>query len=47
MNYCKEVLQGYPQRTHFYNEKAKQVIGFCEKKKIAYYIKGRTITPDI
>ncbi len=32
-NYCKEVSQGYPQHKHFYNEKAKQVIEFCEKIK--------------
>ncbi len=46
-NYYKEVSQGYPQYKHFYNEKAKQVIGFCEKNKIDYYIKEKTITPDI
>ena len=32
-NYCKEVSLGYPQHKHFYNEKAKQVIDFCEKNK--------------
>ena len=31
----------------FYNEKAKQVIDFCEKNKIDSYIKEKTITPDI
>lgn len=29
------------------NEKAKQVIDFCEKNKIDSYIKEKTITPDI
>ena len=46
-NYCKEVSLGYPQHKHFYNEKAKQVINFCEKNKIDSYIKEKTITPDI
>lgn len=46
-NYCKEVSLGYPQHKHFYNEKAKQVIDFCEKNKIDSYIKEKTITPDI
>ena len=32
---------------HFYNEKAKQVIDFCEKNKMDSYIKEKTITPDI
>ena len=46
-NYCKEVSLGYPQHKHFYNEKAEQVIDFCEKNKIDSYIKEKTITPDI
>ena len=46
-NYCKEVSLGYPQHKHFYNEKAKQVIDFCDKNKIDSYIKEKTITPDI
>ena len=46
-NYCKEVSQGYPQHKHFYNEKAKQVVEFCKKNKIDYYIKEKTITPNI
>ncbi len=45
-NYCKEVTQGYPQHKQFYNQKAKEVVDFCEKKGIAYYIKEKTITQE-
>jgi DNA repair photolyase len=43
-NYCKEVTSGYPNHKKFYNEKAKEVIDFCNKKGIAYHIKEKTIT---
>lgn len=43
-NYCKAVTTGYPEHKQFYNEKAKEVIDFCEKKGIAYHIKDKTIT---
>lgn len=43
-NYCKDVTAGYPEHKQFYNEKAKEVIDFCEKKGIAYHIKDKTIT---
>ena len=43
-NYCKYVTTGYPEHKQFYNEKAKEVIDFCEKKGIAYHIKDKTIT---
>ena len=44
LNYCKDVTTGYPEHKQFYNEKAKEVIDFCEKKGIAYHIKDKTIT---
>ena len=43
-NYCKDVTTVYPEHKQFYNEKAKEVIDFCEKKGIAYHIKDKTIT---
>ena len=43
-NYCKEITVGYPDHRKFYNEKAKEVIDFCTKNGIAYYIKDKTIT---
>ena len=43
-NYCKDVTTGSPEHKQFYNEKAKEVIDFCEKKGIAYHIKDKTIT---
>ena len=43
-NYCKDVTSGYSEHKQFYNEKAKEVIDFCEKKGIAYHIKDKTIT---
>ena len=43
-NYCKDVTTGNPEHKQFYNEKAKEVIDFCEKKGIAYHIKDKTIT---
>lgn len=43
-NYCREVTSGYPEYKKFYNEKAREVIDFCEKMGIAYHIKDKTIT---
>lgn len=43
-NYSKSVTTGYPEHKKFYNEKAKEVISFCKKRKIAYHIKDKTIT---
>ena len=45
-NYCKEVSQGYPEHRHFYNEKAQEVIDFCEARGIIYHIKEKTITDN-
>ena len=43
-NYSREVTSGYPAHKKFYNEKAAEVIRFCEGYKIAYHIKEKTIT---
>lgn len=43
-NYCKDVTTGYSEHKQFYNEKAKEVMDFCEKKGITYHIKDKTIT---
>ena len=43
-NYCKEITKEYPEHRQFYNEKAQEVIDFCEKRGIAYYIKEKTVT---
>lgn len=45
-NYSKEVTQGYQDHKHFYNEKAQEVIDFCEARGIAYHIKDKTITEE-
>lgn len=45
-NYCTEVTKGYPEHKHFYNEKAQEVINFCEARGIAYHIKEKTITEE-
>lgn len=42
-NYSKEV-NAYVQHRQFYNEKAQQVIDFCNAHHIAYHIKEKTIT---
>ncbi len=44
MNYSKEVSQGYPQHRMFYNDKAQEVINFCQEREIAFHIKEKTIT---
>lgn len=43
-NYSRKVTGGYPEHKKFYNEKAAEVIRFCEDHKIAYHIKEKTIT---
>ena len=43
LNYNKEVST-YKDYKTFYNEQAKQVIEFCEKRDKAYHIKDGTIT---
>lgn len=45
-NYCKEITKEYPEHRHFYNEKAQEVIDFCEARGIAYHIKDKTITEE-
>lgn len=42
-NYSKEVT-AYHRHKDFYNEKAKEVIRFCEENGISYHIKEKTIT---
>lgn len=42
-NYSKEAT-AYTGHKMFYNEKAQEVIQFCEERSIAYYIKEGTIT---
>lgn len=42
-NYSKEV-SSYKKHKQFYNEKAEEVIGFCQSRGIAYHIKEKTIT---
>lgn len=42
-NYSKEV-NSYMAHKEFYNEKAEEVIAYCQKKGIDYYIKEKTIT---
>lgn len=43
MNYNKNV-SNYEEHKNFYNEKANEVIKFCQKKNIDFYIKNKTIT---
>ena len=42
LHYNKLVSE-YKEFKTFYNECAKEVIDFCEKRKLAYHIKKRTI----
>lgn len=37
-------VSAYPDHKHFYNEKASEVIQFCDSRNIAYHIKEKTIT---
>ena len=43
MNYNKQVT-AYPNHKEFFNEKAQEVIAFCEQHNIRYHIKDGTIT---
>lgn len=43
MNYCKEVTT-YGKHKAFYNQKAAEIVEFCIKNNISYYIKEKTIT---
>lgn len=46
-NYCKEVT-AYKEQKEFYNQKALEVIEFCNNRNIKYHIKEKTITkPDL
>lgn len=42
-NYSKQV-NSYTNHRRFYNERAEEVISFCEQRKIDYHIKNKTIT---
>ncbi|MCI1822310.1 MAG: radical SAM protein [Megasphaera sp.] len=42
-NYSKEIT-AYTRHKEFYNKQAAIVVAFCKERKIAYYIKRRTIT---
>lgn len=44
-NYSKEATS-YKKHKAFYNEKAAEVISFCEARGIEYHIKDKTITED-
>lgn len=44
-NYCTDVT-AYKENKTFYNNCAKQVINYCEKKKIKYHIKEKTLLTD-
>ena len=39
-----KVVSAYPEHKRFYNERAKEVIEFCEERGISYHIKKGTIT---
>lgn len=43
-NYSTEVSKGYPNHKEYYNEKAEEVIKFCDDYNISYHIKEKTIT---
>ena len=42
-NYSEKVSE-FKNHKEFYNEKAQQVIEFCKKNNINYYIKEKTLT---
>lgn len=44
-NYSKEA-SSFKGHKDFYNEKAAEVIRFCEMRGIQYYIKEKTITEN-
>ena len=41
-----KVVSAYPKHKQFYNERAKEVIDFCEQRGIAYHIKKGTISEE-
>ena len=41
-----KVVSAYPEHKRFYNERAQEVIEFCEQRGIAYHIKKGTITEE-
>ena len=41
-----KVVSAYPEHKQFYNERAQEVIEFCEQRGIAYHIKKGTITEE-
>lgn len=43
MNYSKEVT-AYAEHKQFFNERAAEVVNFCEERGISYHIKDGTIT---
>ncbi|WP_302681848.1 radical SAM protein [uncultured Ruminococcus sp.] len=43
MNYCHKAT-AYPEHKQFFNERADEVIAFCDKHGISYHIKNGTIT---
>ena len=43
MNYCHKAT-AYPEHKQFFNERAAEVIAFCDKHGISYHIKNGTIT---
>lgn len=45
LHYSKAV-SAYPDHKQFYNERAKEVIKFCEERGISYHIKKGTITEE-
>lgn len=45
-NYSKEVTNGYPGHRKFYNEKAEEVLLFCNIHNIYCHIKEKTITKE-
>lgn len=45
-NYNK-VVNSYKMHREFYNEKAEEVLQFCENNNIEYYIKDKTITETV
>ena len=45
MNYSK-VANSFEGHKHFYNERAAEVIAFCQEHGIDYHIKEKTITEE-
>ena len=45
-NYSKEVTSGYPEHRRFYNDRAEEVLLFCNNHNINCHIKEKTITSE-